>query len=156
MKFENQYIIHFKGLKEGFHAFEFIISKPFFEEYLNLDIPDGNIGVKVYLTKKDHFMELKIELIGNIQVQCDRCLEYFSLSIDYNGHLVIKLSETEEEADDEVMVLHPDEDTLKLKHYLYECISLAIPMRKVHPELPDGKTGCNTEMISKLKKHLIK
>lgn len=155
MKFENQYIIHFKGLKEGVHAFEYKISKPFFEDYLNLNVPDGKINIKVHLIKKVHFMELAIDLKGDIQVQCDRCLEHFRLPITYHGHLMVKFSETENETDDEIMVLHPEDDKLELKHYLYECISLVIPMRKIHPDLPGGKPGCNAEMINKLKEHLI-
>jgi uncharacterized metal-binding protein YceD (DUF177 family) len=156
LRFENQYIIHFKGLKEGVHRFEFEIKKPFFEEYTHLDVPDGNITVRVLLTKKVSFMDLTIDLEGEMLVQCDRCLEYFNLPVPFSGHLVVRFSETEKEPDDEVIFLHPEDSELDLKHYLYECISLTIPMRKVHPELPGGKTGCDPEMLRRLKEHLIR
>lgn len=155
MKFENQYIIHFKGLKEGVHAFEYNIAKPFFEDYKNLDVPDGRIEVQVELTKKVNFMELDIEMTGEIQVQCDRCLEYFNFPVSYQGQLLVRFSETINDTGDEVIILHPEEYQLDLKHYLYESISLIIPMRKVHPGFPGEKTGCNPEMLKRLKEHLI-
>ena len=55
------------------------------------------------------------------------------------------------EADDEIIFLHPEDYQLDLKHYLYECISVSLPYRKVHPDLPDGESGCDPEMLEKLK-----
>jgi uncharacterized protein len=156
LKIENQYIIHFKGLKEGVHDFSFSIDKPFFESHENLEVPDGHVEVHVELTRKAGFLELAIDLAGEIQVQCDRCLEYFSLPVSYSGHLVIRFSETEKEPDDEVIFLPPEESRINLNHYLYECISLSIPMRKVHPDLPDGASGCDPEMLKRLNEVLIK
>ncbi|MBN2482014.1 MAG: DUF177 domain-containing protein [Bacteroidales bacterium] len=155
MKFKNQYIIYFKGLKEGIHDFEYKIEKPFFEEYMNLDIFDGNVGVQVKLNKENNFMELDVDLSGNIQVQCDRCLTYFDLPIAFTGHLMVKFNEKQQESYEEVMILHPEDNQLDLKHYLYECISLSVPLRKVHPDMPDGRSGCDPEMLKLLMKHLI-
>jgi uncharacterized metal-binding protein YceD (DUF177 family) len=156
LKSENQYIIHFKGLKEGVHDFVFNIGKPFFEAFEYLEIPDGNIAVNIELIKKIIFLELFIDLSGNIQVPCDRCLDYFNLPIACNGHLVVRFSETEKEQDDEVIYLHPEDHQLDLRHYLYECISLNLPIRKVHPDLPGGESGCDPEMIKKISEHLIR
>lgn len=154
MKYKNPYTVHFKGLKEGIHEFEYNIDKSFFEEYKNLDIPDGNINVLVKLNKKADFMELDINLSGEIQVQCDRCLAYFNLHIANASQLVIKFSGAENKPDDEVIYLHYEETQLDLKHYLYECIGLAIPLRKVHPDHPNGRPGCDPEMLKLLKNHL--
>jgi len=156
LKIDAQYIIQFKGLKEGVHDFSFTIDKPFFEAFEYLSIPDGLVKVKVELDKKTTFLDLNISLRGEIQVQCDLCLDYFSLPIRYNGQIVVRFSETEKEPDEEVIWLHPDEHELNLKHYLYECISLSIPIRKVHPDLPDGEPGCDPDMLKKLNEYLIK
>lgn len=156
MKIENQYIIQFKGLKEGVHDFSFFIDKPFFEAFEHLEIPDGNLQVQVKLTKMTNFLELDIGLTGYIQEQCDRCLEYFNLPVAYAGHLVVRFSETIKEPDEEVVFLYPEDTQLSLRHYLYECISLSIPLRKVHPDLPDGKSGCDPEMLRQLNEILIK
>jgi len=155
LKFENQYIIHFKGLKEGVHDFEFVIDKPFFEEFEHLEIPDGKVGVKIALTKKTGFMELALALSGLVEVQCDRCLDYFEIPVAYEGQLLVKFGD-EVETDDEVIFLDPEAYRLELKQTLYECLSISIPYRKVHPDLPNGDSGCNPEMIKKLNELLIK
>lgn len=155
MKIENQYIIQFKGLKEGIHVFLFTLDKPFFEAFEYLAVPDGKVEVRVELVKKPGHMELTVDLSGEIQVQCDRCLEYFPLLVVYTGRLVVKFSETVKEPDEEVIFLHPDDYQLDLKHYLYECLSLSVPIRKVHPDLPDGTPGCDQEMLKKLNEYLI-
>ena len=156
MKIENQYIIHFKGLKEGIHVFSFSIDRAFFELFEHLDIPDGQLTVTVHMHKKNSFMELGIALSGKVQVQCDRCLEYFELPVEFEGQLIIRFSETEKEPLEDIVFLHPEEDRIDLKHYLYESISLSLPIRKVHPDLADGREGCNREMLEKLKEHLIR
>lgn len=156
MKIENQYIIHFKGLKEGVHDFAFHIGKPFFDAFEQLEVPDGNLDVQVELTRKISFLELDIDLQGDLQALCDRCLGYFSLPVTFSGHLVVRFSETDQESDDEVIFLHPEEYQLDLRHYLYECVSLSLPIRKVHPDLPNGEPGCDPEMLKKLDELLIK
>jgi uncharacterized protein len=156
LKIENQYIIHFKGLKEGVHDFAFTMGKPFFEAFEQLDIPDGNVTVTIELNKKLNFLELAVHLLGDVQAQCDRCLGYFALPVAYNGQLTVVFSETEKEPDDEVIYLHPEDHQLNLNHYLYECISLSIPIRKVHPDLPAGEPGCDPEMLKRLNEILVK
>jgi uncharacterized metal-binding protein YceD (DUF177 family) len=155
LKIENQYIIQFKGLKEGIHDFAFSIDKPFFEAFEYLAVPEGHVDVKVVLDKKTTFLDLSVLLAGAMQVQCDRCLEYFSLPVEYSSHLIVRFSETEKEPDEEVVWLHPDEYELSLAHYLYECLSLSIPIRKVHPDLADGSSGCDPEMLEKLDQYLV-
>jgi uncharacterized metal-binding protein YceD (DUF177 family) len=155
LKFENQYIIQFKGLKEGVHDFEFILGKPFFTECEYLEVPDGMVAAHVVLTRKPTFLDLDINLSGSLQVLCDRCLDYFEMDVDFAGHLVVRFSEQVEEGDDEIIFLNPEDNQLDMKHYFYECISVSLPYRKVHPDLPDGKSGCDPEMLKKLKDHLI-
>jgi uncharacterized protein len=155
LKIENQYIIHFKGLKEGVHDFAFTIDRPFFESYEQLEIPDGSVAVSIELIKKVNLIELFVDLSGNILVPCDRCLGLFYLPLACKGHLVVSFTETGKEPDEEVLYLHPEDHQLNLKHYLYECIRLGIPLRKVHRDLPGGETGCDSEMLKKLSEHLI-
>lgn len=155
MKSEDRYGIQFKGLKEGIHDFEFIIGKPFFDEFSRLEVADGKVMAHVSLNRKISFLDLDIRLTGSIRVNCDRCLEPFDMETDYTGHLVVRFSDKDEEGDDELIFLHPEDHTLDLKHYLYECISVSIPYRKVHPDLPGGEPGCDPEMLKKLNELII-
>jgi uncharacterized metal-binding protein YceD (DUF177 family) len=155
LKIENRYSIQFKGLKEGIHEFEFILGKPFFEEFERLEVQDGKVTAGITLERKTSMLDLEIRLKGDILVTCDRCLENFWMGVEYSGHLVVQFSEREQEGNDEIIYLHPEEYQLDLKHYLYESISVSIPYRKVHPDLPGGGSGCDPEMLGKLESLII-
>lgn len=146
----SQYIIRFKGLAEGTYNFKFEIGKTFFDEFENLDAIDGSLKVIVDVIKKSDFLKLEIIITGAINVQCDRCLEYFDLPLEHHSGFVVKFSETETMQSDDIILLSPNDDELDLKHYLYECISLEIPYRKIHPESASGESLCEKEMIRKI------
>jgi uncharacterized metal-binding protein YceD (DUF177 family) len=155
LNIENQYIIHFKGLKEGVHEFAFSLEKPFFEAHEHLEVPDGKVSVQVRLTRKLSFMEMEVILKGEILAQCDRCLSIFRMPVNYVGTLVVRFSESEQETADDIWILHPDESQIDLQHYLYECIGLSLPIRKVHPDMADGRPGCDNDMLQKLNETLV-
>jgi len=155
LKIENRYSIQFKRLKEGVHEFEFILGKPFFEEFEHLEVKDGKVVAGITLERKTSLLDLDIRLQGDILVICDRCLGDLWMDVDYSGHLVVQFTENEKEGNDEIIYLHPEEYQLDLKHYLYECVSVSKPYRNVHPDLPGGVSGCDPEMLGKLESLII-
>lgn len=156
LNFDNQYIIRFKGLREGTHDFKFEIHKEFLKEFDTLDAEDGSLEVNIVLVKKSSFLTLDIIIKGSIFLQCDRCLEYFDYPLEHHSGLVVKFSETDTLQTDEMIILNPNDNELDLKHYIYECISLGIPYRKVHPESEDGESLCKKDMIQKLHEFELK
>lgn len=150
MKVVNQYIIPFKGLTEGEHRFDFQIGDTFFEENSSLEIKSGAVDAVVFLQKKSSFLELSVDLNGQFEVQCDRCLDYFSFPLDYSDNLYVKFKEEADEPDDKVIFLHPSDDILDLNQYFIDCIGLSLPIQKFHPEDEDGALTCNSEMVNKI------
>jgi uncharacterized metal-binding protein YceD (DUF177 family) len=55
-----------------------------------------------------------------------------------------------------VVWIAPESGQLDLSQYLYEYAMLSLPIRKVHPDLPGGKPGCNPEMLNLLKNFSVK
>ncbi len=153
MKVVNQYIIPFKGLNEGNHNYDFEIGKSFFEEYLLSVIPSGQVKAKVELLKRSSFLEIDVNLSGVVQLQCDRCLEYFDFELEYFGDFVVKFKEEPEDPDEGIIYLHPNDDFLDLKQYFIDSIGLSIPIQKIHPEKEDGTSGCDKEMLKIIDKH---
>lgn len=153
MKVGNQYIIPYKGLKEGNHTFSFQINEKFFEEYSVLNVSTGKLEAEVVLIKHSNFLELELGLSGTVELICDRCLENFDFPINYFGMLLVKFKEEEEEPDENVIFLHPNEDLLDLSQFLFDCIGLSIPIQKFHPEDNDGNPSCNSEMLNILYNH---
>jgi uncharacterized protein len=153
LKVGNQYIIPFKGLKTGKHSFDFEIGKEFFEEYKELEIPDGSIHADVVLDRKNNLIVLDINLEGKVKLQCDRCLEFFGYNLIFNGQLFVKFTETPEEPDENVIFLHPNDDLLDLNQYFFDNIGLNIPIQKYHPADSKGNPTCDINMLKILSAH---
>jgi uncharacterized protein len=151
----SQYIIGFRGLKEGVHDFEYSVTDSFFKQYEDSEIQQGNLEVKVKLDKKPQMLVLDFNIQGKVSVMCDRCLEYFYLPVEYDGVLYVKFGESTYEQSDDVIVLSIEESEIDLSQYIYEFINLSLPFRRVHPVTKKGKSLCNPEMIEKLKQFTI-
>jgi uncharacterized metal-binding protein YceD (DUF177 family) len=155
LNIENQYTIAFKGLKEGTHDFIFNVGKPFIEHYEYLEARDGKLVVNVSMIKKTTYLSFSIGINGYIEVQCDRCLDYFQQEINFKGDFYVKFSETASEPEDDVIIMHPDEEKINLSQYIFESIGLSIPVRKIHPLDKNHESTCNKDMLSLLQKHLV-
>jgi len=153
VKLVNQYSIPFTGLKEGEHEFTFRFGEEFFNKYEVLDTRGGVIKALVLLVKKPNILRLEIQLRGTLDLQCDRCLETFSYPVAYSGSLIVKFGLNIEESTDEIWVVNPNEHELDLEQYFFECISLSLPIQKIHPEDLSGNSGCNSEMLNILNTH---
>lgn len=150
LKLVNQYIIPFKGLKEGDHEFEFGFDQKFFDEHKVLEAKSGNIGAIVFLTKKTNILSLSTTLKGDLNIQCDRCLEYFNYPIHSQSDLLVKFGENTGDSTDEIWVVDPNSHDLNMEQYLYECILLSLPIQRIHSDDANVDSGCNPEMLEKL------
>ena len=155
MKTENQYIIAFKGLVDGSHDFVFNVGKSFIEDYDFFEARDGKLEVKVNMIKTATLLSFTIAIYGFIEVQCDRCLDFFPLEIAFNGELCAKYSVTPEESDIDIILLKPEDHEIDLRQYIFDSIGLSIPCRKVHPSDSHNEPTCNKEMMARLKEHLV-
>ena len=86
----DQYVIPLKGLKEGEHHYTFEVTKKFFEHFEHSEIKNGNISVNIILNKTASVIEMIINLLGKVEVICDRCLETFMMPINSSDILYIK------------------------------------------------------------------
>ncbi len=154
LKLRNQYIVPFGGLKEGVHYFDFEADDEFFEEYAALEVRNGHLDIHIEMVKKASFLTFDIFIEGKVYVQCDRCLDFYYQDLGFEGKLYVKFSERAEnnDASDEVIFLHPGDNEIDLKHYIYESISISMPYKKTHPDI-NGVSTCNKEMILQLNKH---
>ena len=150
LKLVNQYIIPFKGLKEGDYEFEFSFDRKFFDEHNLLEANGGHIVATILLSKKPGLLSLYTTLKGYLNIQCDRCIEEFDFPVYSRNQLLVKFGENTGDSTDEIWVIEPNTYELDMEQYLYECISLSMPIQRIHPEDSDGKSGCNPEMLKKL------
>jgi uncharacterized metal-binding protein YceD (DUF177 family) len=141
-----EYTIQFVGLSVGEHEYEYNIKDAFFDDFEYSEIKHANINMMVI-----HF-----DISGTVNMDCDRCTTEFDLPITGNYKLIVKMGghETGNE-DDDIITVATNEHELDLTQYIYEYITLSLPIKRVHPDDENGNNTCNKEVLSKLENFLI-
>lgn len=150
MKRQSQYVIAYKGLKDGLHLFDFKVDDLFFESFENSEVEKGIADIRVTLNKKPAILEFLFEVRGNVSVPCDRCLDPVNMDIEYEAPLYVKFGDETHEETDELFVLSEQETEIDLAQFIYEFIHLSLPYRRVHPDDQNGNSTCNKEMLKRL------
>ncbi len=146
---KSPYKIQFGGLPIGIHEYEFEIKDTFFKDIEASEISKANIIVNAKLTKQNNLLTLNFNLTGTVGIACDRCLKDFDLEIESNENLVVKHGNPNESTDD-ILVIPEGIDEFELKQYLYEYITLAVPIRKVPCEKDSELYKCDAKTLKSL------
>lgn len=156
MRKRDSYAIRISGLGEGNHDFSFELDRQFFVLFEHSEISNGKVHAKVILEKKPAVFSLHFILEGEVEVMCDRCLDSFMTGITATQSVFVKQGETPGVIEDDVLMIGRDDHEIKVGHYLYEFIMLALPYQKIHPDDSEGHSTCNPEMLKKLDAHRTK
>ncbi|MCF8331060.1 MAG: DUF177 domain-containing protein [Bacteroidales bacterium] len=142
-----QFMIPFKGLKEGKHEFRFKIDEMFFEALDYSTLENGNVQVLLEMDKKTNMLVFNFNIGGTIRLKCDRCLEEYDQPVEGQYMLIVKFSERENnDLSEDIVILPDDAHEFDVGHYIYEYISLLLPIKHVH----EHESDCNQDMITKL------
>jgi uncharacterized protein len=152
----NKYVIPYSGLKTGIHFFEFSVDDTFFEEIEYSEIKRGELKVGVTLNKHESMLVFDFETEGKVQVECDRCLGLFYLPVSGKDRLIVKFGEVISEESDELIIIPESEHKFSLDKYIYEYISLMVPMQHIHPENENSGSSCDPEVVKLLEIHKAK
>ena len=136
--------IDLKALKEENTFLEFNLDNDYFEALDGAELKKGSLHVSVSIRKATGFFELQLHSTGNIIIPCDRCLDDMEQPVETDNRLVVKLGSEYSEEDD-IIVVPEDEGILDMSWFIYEFVTLAIPIRHVHAP---GK--CNPAMTKAL------
>jgi uncharacterized metal-binding protein YceD (DUF177 family) len=152
MRTGKEYILQFVGLGLGEHEYEFKINDAFFENLEYSEIKQGDIQVDLNLLKQSTMMVLQFKINGTIKTICDLCSDELDLPINGIHKLIVKVggSDTGND-DDDIITVAANEHELELSQYIYEYITLSLPIKRVHP---DAAT-CNQEVLHKVQDLLI-
>jgi uncharacterized metal-binding protein YceD (DUF177 family) len=152
----SEYIIPFSSYSNGTHEFEFELVDAFFGQYPESEIRKADVHVSVELIKQERQLEFSFTLDGWVMLPCDRCLEDYEQPITGEFSLFGKFGHGNNEDEFDVVWLTQDAYQIDLSQYLYEYVMLSLPMRKVHPDGPDGKPECDPGMLDLLKNLSVK
>ena len=148
LKIVNQYIIPFKGLKNGEHSYNFKLGDDFFSSHNAINAKGGDVNIDVLFQKKTNLFELDITYKGYINICCDRCLEFFKYKLDYQSNLVVKFKDQESEMNDDIWILNINEYELDLFQHFYDTIGVCLPIAVTHPDNEDGEPTCEIDYPS--------
>ncbi|MBK8615255.1 MAG: DUF177 domain-containing protein [Flavobacteriales bacterium] len=130
-----EHTIAFTGLKDGEHRFTYELDNAFFVATEQEDYVGGKVHVDVTMDKSQHMLVCKIHVDGTVQVHCDHCNALMDFPVKGDQRQIFTLTGDEnEEGDEELVPLDAQAHEVNLTHYFFECITLHMPARRVHPQ----------------------
>lgn len=131
------YSVNIIGLSNKAHTFDFRIGDEFFKQYGTEILQGGDFEAKVVLDKHETFIDADFSITGKARLVCDRSLEPFDELVKVHRKIMFKYGEEASELSDEIVIITRDQATLELGQFMYEFISLEIPIKKLHPKFRD-------------------
>lgn len=153
MKVLREYQIPYVGLKLGNHTFNFEVNDKFFKAFEGSLIEKCDVKVRLELEKKETLFILNFFIDGTVNVVCDRCSEAFDKSIFGDFQCLVKYKGSSDdlpEDGDEIVYINREDSYIDVSDLIYDYINLCLPMQLVHPDKPDGTSGCNPEVLKYL------
>ena len=127
-----EHTIPFTGLKDGQHRFEFELGKAFFDAAGEEEFQGGAVKAEVTLDKTPTMLVAHLHVAGTVGTTCDHCNSPVQLPVQGEQRQIFQLHGEADMDDDELVTLDPKAHSINLTHYLYECLRLALPARRVH------------------------
>ena len=155
MQTRKEYIIQFVSLPLGEHEFEFTVTDKFFENLDYSEIKQGNININLNLLKQSQMMVLQFEITGTVKADCDLCATEFDFPITGTYKLIVKVGGDDNNNDD-IITIAANEHQLDLAQYIYEYVTLSLPIKRTHPLNTKGKPTCDKKILKKVQQFLIK
>ena len=152
-----EFEIAFVGLKPGIHEYKYEVDNKFFANYSQADFTNCQASIHLKLEKNTSFMMLKFEIGGSVNVICDRCGNTLNMDLWDEFNMVIKQVENPDEMnareeDPDIFYISRTESHLQVADWIYEFVSLSIPMQRMCDEQEMGGPQCNKEILAMLKK----
>ncbi len=134
MSNKTAHIVLLDQLEIGEHLFDFQLDREYFTTIENTELLGGAVDVKVRLILREDDFAVDMDIVGQVQVTCDRCLDAMNVDVDIY---------------EEEMEMEEDVKQLDLAWLAYELIIVNLPLVHSHQ---DG--GCNPDMDALLQSHL--
>lgn len=128
------YNIDIFKLSNSSHQYDFEFDDSFFDLFEDALVNKGSGNINLVLLKAETFIELKFEILGKVELVCDRSLEPFWFDLKLANKLLLKFGDDWDEISDEILMMPREEQTINVAQFIYEFIGIGIPMKKLHPK----------------------
>lgn len=142
------FVIPFRGLKDGDHQWEYTVDRRFFEEFDYQEFGESNVHTVIRMHKKPNLLEFDFSAQGEVEVPCDLTNEMYMQPVEGGFHLVVKFGEEFSEEDEELLIIPHGEHELDVSQFIYELIVLSVPSKRIHPGIVDG--SLQSDILDKL------
>ncbi len=127
------YDIHIVGLDNKRYEYDFISDRSFFAALDQELIKTGNVQTHLVLDKSETMIRLDFHIVGTVEQTCDRSLDEYDESVDTQRSMLLKFGDHNEELSDEIELIERNTSTINVARYIFEFISLSLPMKRLHP-----------------------
>jgi uncharacterized metal-binding protein YceD (DUF177 family) len=131
------YDINIVGLENKRYEYDFTSDNTFFAALEQNLIDKGNVETHLILEKSETMIRLVFQINGTVEQTCDRCLDEYDEPIDTEQTMILKFGDHNEELSDEIELIERNTATVNVARYIFEFISLALPMKRLHPRFRD-------------------
>lgn len=142
----SEYIIPLRNINTGEERFEYKLTNDFFSKIDSPEVEKGKVSAIVNVKKIVDSFELSFQIEGVVKISCDRCLDEMDQLVSSNEKLIVKFGSDYAEEGSNIIVVPQSEGEINVAWFIFEFISLAIPIKHTHPY---GK--CNKQMSEKLR-----
>ncbi len=150
-KGKREYRIDIFNLSYQLHELNFKINDTLLSEIENSVLTKGSGSCKVTLQKSETMISLHLSIDAEVELICDRSLDSFSHPMLLVEDVIIKYGEEDDDSHEEYMVIRRETPSIFVDGLIYEFISLAVPMKKLHPRY-EGKATPDLIYSTKAKK----
>lgn len=129
----SEFGINILTLENKQYEFEYEIGDGFFTHFENSELRKGVLKCQVVLEKTSSFIRVNFRIEGWVELVCDRSLDPFPYPVKTGGQMIFHFGTEDKEIDDESMMITRNRQQINLAQDIYEYISTAVPMKKLHP-----------------------
>lgn len=146
-KQDKTYQIQLNSLENGKHSLDFQAGKALFDRFDNDELYNPDLYVTLILDKQTDQLLLDLNVKGQSEIQCDRCLDYYVHYFDLHQEIVVRMAdETNFNLNADYVNLHSESDYIDIAYFIFEMVILSLPIKRVHPLDADGNSTCNPEV----------
>ena len=106
----------------------------FWELFEDSLVEKGKLTATVSIKQATGSLQLLFNIQGEVTLVCDRSLEVFEYPIQVEEQVNFKWGHENKELGVDAYMLEENTSTLNIAQHLYDFVSLAIPMKKIHPQ----------------------
>lgn len=145
-----KYDINIFGLENKRYESAFESGDAFFDALEQTLIKKGQFATHVTLNKSETMIQLDFHIVGEVEQTCDRSLDEYNEPVDVENRMLLKFSDHNEELTDEIELIERNTATINVARYIFEFISLSLPMKRLHPRFRDEEENEDEEITGKL------